>query len=41
VYEGLNAVESWNAANGFIFNGRGGELTTNRSGGHLKGNRFR
>lgn len=30
VNEGLNVVESWNAANGFIFYGRGGELTTNR-----------
>ena len=30
VNEGLNVVESWNAANGFIFYGRGGELSTNR-----------
>jgi hypothetical protein len=30
VNEGLNMVESWNAANGFIFYGRGGELATNR-----------
>ena len=30
VNEGLNVVESWNAANGFIFYGRGGELATNR-----------
>jgi len=30
VNEGLNVVESWNAANGFIFYGRGGELVTNK-----------
>jgi TnpA family transposase len=30
VNEGLNVVESWNAANGFIFYGRGGELATNK-----------
>lgn len=30
VNEGLNVVESWNAANGFIFYGKGGELATNR-----------
>jgi TnpA family transposase len=28
----LNVVESWNAANGFIFYGRGGELATNKRG---------
>ena len=32
VNEGLNVVESWNAANGFIFYGRGGELATNKRG---------
>jgi TnpA family transposase len=30
VNEGLNVVESWNSANGFIFCGKAGELTTNR-----------
>ena len=30
VNEGLNVVESWNAANRFIFYGKGGELATNR-----------
>ena len=27
---GLNVVENWNSANGFIFFGKGGEFTTNR-----------
>ena len=30
INEGLNVVESWNAANGFIFYGRAGEISTNR-----------
>jgi TnpA family transposase len=30
VHEGLNVVESWNAANGFIFYGRAGEIMTNK-----------
>lgn len=30
-------VESWNAANGFIFYGRGGELSTNRRGDQVMG----
>jgi len=30
VHEGLNVVENWNSANGFIFYGKGGELATNR-----------
>jgi TnpA family transposase len=29
IHEGLNVIETWNSANGFIFYGRGGELTTN------------
>ena len=29
IHEGLNTVESWNSANGFILFGRGGELTSN------------
>lgn len=29
IHEGLNVVESWNAANGFIFYGRAGEISTN------------
>ena len=28
--EGLNVVENWNSANGFIFYGKGGEIATNR-----------
>ncbi len=27
---GLNVVETWNSANGFIFFGKGGELASNR-----------
>ena len=30
VHEGLEVVENWNSANGFIFYGRGGELASNR-----------
>jgi len=30
IHEGLNVVENWNSANGFIFYGRGGEFTTNQ-----------
>ncbi len=30
IQEGLNVVENWNSANGFIFYGKGGEIATNR-----------
>jgi TnpA family transposase len=30
IHEGLNVVESWNSANGFIFFGKGGEIASNR-----------
>ena len=30
VHEGLNTVERWNAANSFVFFGKGGEVATNR-----------
>jgi TnpA family transposase len=30
INEGLNVIESWNAANNFIFFGKGGEIATNR-----------
>jgi TnpA family transposase len=30
IHEGLNVMENWNSANGFIFYGRGGEIATNR-----------
>ena len=30
IHEGLNVVESWNSANGFVFFGKGGEIATNR-----------
>ncbi len=30
IHEGLNVVENWNNANGFVFFGRGGEMATNR-----------
>ena len=30
IQEGLNVVEHWNSANGFIFYGKGGEIATNR-----------
>ena len=29
IHEGLNVVESWNSANGFIHYGKGGEVATN------------
>jgi len=31
IHEGLNVIESWNAANSFIFYGKGGEIATNRT----------
>jgi TnpA family transposase len=30
IQEGLNMIENWNSANGFIFYGRAGELSSNR-----------
>jgi TnpA family transposase len=30
IHEGLNVVENWNGANGFVFFGKGGEIATNR-----------
>jgi TnpA family transposase len=30
IQEGLNVVENWNSANGFIFYGKGGEIASNR-----------
>jgi TnpA family transposase len=30
IEEGLNVVESWNAANAVIYYGKGGEISTNR-----------
>ena len=30
IHEGLNVVENWNSANGFILFGKGGEFATNR-----------
>lgn len=30
IHEGLNVVETWNSANGFIFFGKGGEIASNR-----------
>ncbi|MGI6120574.1 MAG: Tn3 family transposase, partial [Desulfosporosinus sp.] len=30
IHKGLNVVENWNSANGFIFYGKGGEISTNR-----------
>ena len=30
IHEGLNVIENWNSANGFIFYARGGEVATNR-----------
>jgi TnpA family transposase len=30
IHEGLNVVENWNSANGFIWFGKGGEIATNR-----------
>jgi hypothetical protein len=30
IHDGLNVVENWNSANGFIFYGKGGEISTNQ-----------
>ncbi|SFL25837.1 Tn3 transposase DDE domain-containing protein [Pseudovibrio ascidiaceicola] len=30
INEGLNVVENWNSANGFVFFGKGGEIASNR-----------
>lgn len=30
IHEGLQVIENWNSVNGFIFYGRGGEVSTNR-----------
>src|SRR3546814_6720459 len=30
IHEGLNVVENWNGANGFMSFGKGGEIATNR-----------
>ena len=30
IHKGLNVIENWNSANGFIFYGKGGEIATNR-----------
>jgi TnpA family transposase len=30
IHEGLNVIENWNSANGFIYYGKGGELATNQ-----------
>ncbi len=30
IHEGLNVVENWNSANGFVFFGKGGEIATNQ-----------
>ena len=30
IHDGLNVIENWNSANGFIFYGKGGEIATNR-----------
>jgi TnpA family transposase len=30
IHEGLNTIERWNAANSFMFFGKGGEVSTNR-----------
>lgn len=30
IHDGLNVVENWNSANGFVFFGKGGEIATNR-----------
>jgi TnpA family transposase len=30
IHEGLNVVENWNSANGFIFYGKGGDIASNR-----------
>lgn len=31
IHEGLNVVENWNSANGFVFFGKGGEIASNRT----------
>ena len=31
IHEGLNVVENWNSANGFILYGKGGEFASNRA----------
>jgi TnpA family transposase len=33
IHEGLNVVERWNSVNGFIFYGKGGEISTNSRDG--------
>lgn len=30
IHEGLNVIENWNSANGFVWFGKGGEIATNR-----------
>jgi TnpA family transposase len=30
IHDGLNVVENWNSANGFIFYGKGDEIGTHR-----------
>jgi TnpA family transposase len=30
IHEGLNVVENWNSVNGFVFYGKGGEISTNQ-----------
>ena len=30
IHDGLNVVENWNSANGFVFFGKGGEIASNR-----------
>jgi len=30
IHQGLNVIENWNSANGFIFLDRGGEVASNR-----------
>jgi len=30
IHDGLNVVERWNSANGFIFFGKGGEIASSR-----------
>ncbi|OBY26935.1 Tn3 family transposase [Leisingera sp. JC1] len=30
IHDGLNVVENWNSANGFVFFGKGGEISSNR-----------
>ena len=33
IHDGLNVVENWNSANGFVFFGKGGEIASNRIAG--------